>query len=177
LRIIPLLCSHPPALRSMPEHIEHGRWDDEDDQAPPTPLTREQAQALRAEQPSISTWQVVAAQAVAGLGAAALCWVASGRAELGWSALYGAASIVLPSALLARGIARLAGAAPAAAAVGLMFWEGVKILLSVVMLVAAVRVVPRLSWPALLAALAVCLSVNWLALLWRVNVKNIEPSR
>ena len=162
----------------MHERIERGRWDDDDEEAPPTPLTRLQAQALRAEQPSVSAWQVVAAQAAAGLVVAVLCFFASGRAELGWSALYGAASVVLPSALLARGIARLSGTGPAAAAVGLMFWEGVKVLLTVAMLIAAASVVPRLSWPALLAALVVCLSMYWWALLWRGRqMKHNETSR
>jgi ATP synthase protein I len=120
---------------------------------------------------------VVVAQGVAGLVLAVLCFGISGRSATGWSALYGAASIVLPSALMVRGMARLSGSAPTAAAVGLMFWEGVKVLLTVAMLVAAVRVVPHLSWPALLAALTVCLSMNWLALLWRVRLKTVESSR
>ncbi len=154
----------------MTDSFDHGRWNDEDEEAPPIPLTPEQARALRAELPSISAWQVVAAQAVAGVAVAALCFAAG--SAFGWSALYGAASIVVPSALLAWGIAKLSGAGPAAAAVGFMFWEGVKVLLSVVMLVAAVRVVPDLSWPALLAALTVCLSMNWVALLWRGRRKN-----
>ena len=59
-----------------------------------------------------------------------------------------------------------------------MFWEGVKVLLTVAMLIAAASVVPRLSWPALLAALVVCLSMYWWALLWRGReMKNNETSR
>ena len=146
-------------------------WDDEDDDIPPTPLTREQAQALRARLHSVSVWSVVAAQAAAGLIVAALCWAVSGQIDVGWSALYGAASIVLPQVVLARGIMRLPGKSPAAAAVGFMFWEGVKLILVLALLAAAARVVPRLSWPALLAALAVCLSVNWVALLWRGRIR------
>lgn len=162
----------------MHERIGRGRWDDDEDEAPPIPLTRLQAQALRADLRSVSVWRVVAAQAAAGLVVALLCFAVSGRAELGWSALYGAASVVLPSALLARGIGKLSGTGPAAAAVGLMFWEGVKVLLSVAMLIAAASVVPHLSWPALLAALVVCLSMNWWALLWRGGLtKNNETSR
>lgn len=156
----------------MTERIVHGRWDDEDEDTPPVALTREQAQALRAELPSVSAWQVVAAQALAGLSVAVLCLLFGGSGGSFWSALYGTACIVLPSALLARGMARLPGRGPAAAAVGFMVWEGVKVLLTVAMLVAAVRVVPDLSWPALLAALTVCLSMNWLALLWRGRRKN-----
>lgn len=156
----------------MTERIVHGGWDDEEEEAPPIPLTRQQAQALRAELPSISAWQVVAVQALAGLAVAVLCAVFGDRGGLFWSALYGAASIVVPSALLARGMSRLPGLGPAAAAVGFMVWEGVKVVLSVAMLVAAARVVPDLSWPALLVALTVCLSMNWVALLWRGRREN-----
>jgi ATP synthase protein I len=48
-----------------------------------------------------------------------------------------------------------------------MFWSLVKIGVSVLMLVLAPRVVQPLSWPALLAALVLCIQVYWLALLWR----------
>jgi ATP synthase protein I len=56
---------------------------------------------------------------------------------------------------------------PVAAAMGFMFWEMLKLALAVAMLFSAARVVPDLSWPALLVALVVCVKVNWLALLWR----------
>ncbi|MDE2453288.1 MAG: ATP synthase subunit I, partial [Burkholderiales bacterium] len=147
----------------MRETTIRNGWGDEDE-APPAPLTREQAQALRSSLPSISPWQVVAAQIVAGLLVSLLCWGVGGRSEVGLSALYGAACIVVPTAVLAAGIARLPAAGPAAAAVGFMVWEGVKMLLTLAMLVLAVKVVPHLSWPALLAALVACLSMNWLAL-------------
>ena len=54
-----------------------------------------------------------------------------------------------------------------AAAAGFMFWETLKIGVAVAMLVIAARVVPRLSWPALLVTMVVCIKVNWLALPWR----------
>jgi ATP synthase protein I len=162
----------------MPERIDHRGWPDEDSDTPPVPLTRQQAQALRVSLPaSVSPWQVVAAQTAAGLVVAVLGWAWSGRSEWGWSALYGVAASVVPTALLARGIGRLGRAGPAARAVGFMVWQGMKMMLTVIMLVLAVKVVPRLVWPALLAALAACLSMNWLALLWQGRVKNIEQGR
>ena len=97
----------------MSERIDRGGWDDEDegsDHIPP--WSRAQAQALRDRQPSISVWHVVAAQAAAGVVLAVVAWAFSGRAAVGWSALYGAAVVVLPSALLARGVGRLAGTQP-----------------------------------------------------------------
>jgi len=151
----------------MLERIDRGGWDDELEAPPRTPLTPAQAAALRAREPSISPWRVIAAQAVAGALVALLCWGVSGQGNVGWSALYGAAAVVVPGVVLARGIHRLAGASPAVAAVGFMVWEGVKVVLAVLLLLAAAQVVPDLSWPALLIALVVCVKVNWLALLWR----------
>jgi len=149
----------------MNERIDRGGWDDEDEETP-VPLTPAQAQALREKHPQISAWRVVAMQALVGVAVAALAWGLFGR-DAGLSALYGAAVIVLPTALLARGVGRMAGAGLVAGAMGFLVWTGVKLLLSLAMLLAAARVVPGLNWPALLVAMAVCLQVNWLALLWR----------
>jgi ATP synthase protein I len=131
------------------------------------PLTPEQAQALRARHPPTSPWRVVAAQVVAGALCAALTWGITHRSGAAWSALYGAAATVLPNALLARGMTRRSSSDPGAAVLGFMFWEMVKIAVAVAMLVAAPRVVPDLSWPALLVAMIVGVKVNWLALLWQ----------
>ena len=54
-----------------------------------------------------------------------------------------------------------------AMAAGFMFWEMLKIGVAVAMLAIAMRVVPNLSWPALLVTMVVCIKVNWVALLWR----------
>lgn len=159
---------------TVTERFDRGGWDDEDDPVPVVPLTRAEAEALRERQPSVSAWQVVAAQAVAGVLVAAAAWGLSGRNAVAWSALYGAAVVVLPSAMLARGVGRLAGTGPMAGAVGFIAWQGVKMVLSLALLLGAVRVVPGLNWPALLVAVVVCLQVNWLALLWRGRSKNNE---
>lgn len=146
---------------------------DEAPEAPFKPLTREEAQALRAKHPPLSPWRVVMVQAVAGLGVAALWYAITGKGEAAWSALYGAAAVVVPGALFARGIARQTNrASPGAAVFGFMLWEFVKIALTVAMLVAATKVVPRLSWPALLVAMVVCMKVNWLAPLWWSRMRN-----
>ena len=130
------------------------------------PWSREEAQAWRKNNPPISPWRVVAAQGVAGLVCGAVAWALTQRGEAAWSALYGAAAVVLPSALLARGMTR-GTRNPLAAAAGFMFWEMLKIGVAVAMLVIAARVVPNLSWPALLVTMVVCIKVNWVALLWR----------
>jgi ATP synthase protein I len=154
----------------MPERIDHGGWDDEVDEAPPKPLTREQAQALRAQYPSISPWRVVAVQAALGIVIAMLAWLVTGKPAVGWSALYGAAAVVVPGALMARGMtSRLSSMSPGVSAVSFMSWELVKIGVSVAMLMLAPRLVQPLSWPALLVALVLCIKVYWLALYWRAR--------
>lgn len=131
-------------------------------------LTREEAQRLRAGIPQVSPWRVVAAQAAAGLVCWAVIWLVTRSGGAAWSSLYGAAAVVLPSALLARGMTRGARS-PVAAAAGFMFWEMLKIGVAIAMLVIAARVVPGLSWPALLITMVVCMKVNWVALLWRAR--------
>jgi ATP synthase protein I len=143
-------------------------WEDEAGEATEPPfrrLSREEAQALAKRDPSVSPWRVVAAQALAGAVCTliAAVWGGSGAA---WSAVYGAAAVVLPNALLARGMTRRTGNAVASAA-GFMFWELLKIGVSIAMLVIAAKVVPDLSWPVLLATMVVGMKVNWFALLWR----------
>ena len=56
---------------------------------------------------------------------------------------------------------------PVAVAAGFMFWEMLKIGVAIAMLLIAVKVVPNLSWPALLVTMFVCIKINWIALLWR----------
>jgi ATP synthase protein I len=129
-------------------------------------LTPEEARVVRRTNPSVSPWRVVGIQAVAGAVCAALAWLVTQQGSAAWSALYGAAATVLPSALLARGMTR-GTRNPVAAAAAFMFWEMLKIGVAIAMLVIAARVVPQLSWPALLVTMVVCIKVNWFALLWR----------
>jgi ATP synthase protein I len=151
-----------------------GRDWDEDDAAHDNykSLTPEQAAALRARNPQVSAWQVIAAQAVVGGGVAALAWLVGGGREFAWSALYGAVTAVVPGALLARGMTGRLSSSPAVSAVSVMLWETVKIAATVALLALAPGLIRPLSWPALLAALAACLSVYWFALLWRGRRKS-----
>jgi ATP synthase protein I len=86
------------------------------------------------------------------------------------SVVYGAAAVVVPTALMAYGLTSsalsrlLAGFAQAAFA-GFLLWEGIKILLSVALLWLAPMVVPGLNWLGLLAGLVVVLKVYWLGFL------------
>ncbi|MDE2395253.1 MAG: ATP synthase subunit I, partial [Burkholderiales bacterium] len=117
---------------------------------------------------AVRPWRVVAVQAAVGLGLALLLGAGFQRMDVFWSALYGAGVVVVPAALMARGMTSpLSSVSPIGSAVSFMLWQGVKIAVSVVLLILAARIVRPLSWPALLAGLVVCIKVYWVALAWR----------
>jgi len=174
-RIIPRFAVNVDAVAGVPVSEQKKQlgagaaWDD-DDAADEhfERLTPSQAAAFRARNPQVSPWRVIAVQAGVGGVVALLAWLLGGGREHAWSALYGAVTAVVPGALLARGMtSRLTSLSPAVSAVGVMVWEMVKIGATVALLIAAPQLVRPLSWPALLAGLAACLSVYWFALLWR----------
>jgi len=163
-------------VRTKPPHVPWGSDSDidlDDGQSPVEPLTREEALALVARQRSVSPWRVVWVQAAVGLIVALLARWVSGRNELAWSALWGAVVVVVPGALMARGMtSALTSVSPGVSAVSFMSWELLKIAASVGLLMLAPKLVQPLSWPALLVALVLCLNVYWLALAWRRSPKN-----
>ena len=137
------------------------------------PLTAEEALALRLKDPPLSPWRVLAVQGAVGVVAALLAGLAMQRMEVVWSLLYGAATVVVPGALMARGMtSKLSSMSPGSSAVSFMLWEMVKIAVSVAMLALAPKLVQPLVWPALLVGLVVCMKVYWVALLWRGRRKN-----
>jgi ATP synthase protein I len=147
----------------------HGGWGGRSADAPAfKPLTRQEAQALRAKQPLLSPWRVIVVQAAVGVVMALLAVLITGNQVWAWSVLYGAATVVVPGALMARGMtSKISSMSPGTSAVSFMAWEMLKIGVSVVMLVLAPKLVQPLSWPALLVGLVVCMKVYWIALLWR----------
>ncbi len=165
---------------AIERNLRRDRWVDEEDEAAASnfkPLTREEAQALRDREPPVSPWRVIGLQAGVGAVAALLAGLATGRPEWGVSLLYGAATVVVPGALLARGMtSRLSSMSPGTGAVSFMLWEFVKIAVSVAMLMLAPRLVQHLSWPALLVGLVLCMKVYWVALLWR-GKKRVQDDR
>ncbi|MCU0762292.1 MAG: ATP synthase subunit I [Hydrogenophaga sp.] len=152
--------------RSMADNNATNDWEDGSQQEDFKPLTREEAQQWRARQPAVSLWRLVGWQLLVGSSASLIAWLWSQSVSVGWSVLYGAASVVIPSALMVYGITSsaiarwLSGFAQAAFA-GFLLWEGVKILLAVGMLWSAPAVVPDLSWPGLLLGLVLTLKVYW----------------
>lgn len=149
---------------------QNAAWADADtpDAEPWQPLSAAEAQTLRAALPMLAPWRVVVTQVLAGIVTALLALAVTGRPAVMWSALYGAAAVILPAAVMVRGLVRpVPQSAPALGAVRLVAWEAVKLMLAVAMLVLAPRMVAGLNWPALLVGMVVCLKIYWLALLWR----------
>jgi ATP synthase protein I len=146
----------------------HGEAQADDGLPPFRRLTKPEAQALIAKQKTISPWRVIAFQAMVGVVSAVLMGLLWREVAVAWSALYGAAVVVVPGLLMARGISGCtSGMNAGVSAVRFMVWEMVKVGVSVVMLIVAPKLVHDLSWPALLAGLVLCTKVYWLALLWR----------
>ena len=140
-------------------------------------LTAEEAQAWRATQPVLSVWWVLVAQLSTAmvLGAAVGLWF--GRTALLVSWVYGALAVIVPAALFARGLKSPAASINAvSAALSFAVWQGVKMVLTVLLLVLAPRFVEDLSWPALLAGLIVTMKVYWLALVWGKPRSAQKPS-
>lgn len=150
--------------------------DDEPDEAREPPFKRlsaEEARRFRQQHPSLSPWRVVAWQLGVALVLALGGWLLSGRRSVGWSVGYGALAVVVPAAMFARGLtSRLSSLSAGAAAFGFFLWEAVKVALTVAMLFAAPRLLPGLSWPAMLVGLVVTMQVYLAALAWRPKRKN-----
>jgi ATP synthase protein I len=147
-------------------------WADDTDEAGEAAakrLTHEQAQTLLANSShAVSPWRVVGVQAATGGMAAMLAGLVGGEWGIFWSALYGGAVVVVPGALMARGMTRKqGGVSPGASTVSVMLWSMVKIGVSIVMLMLAAKLVQPLSWPALLATMVLCMLVYWFALVKR----------
>ena len=139
------------------------------------PLTAQEAEQWRSRNPPISVWKVVAGQALVGTLVALVAWVLTGRASVGWSAAYGAVAVVVPAGLFARGVfRRKASSDPRAAMLGFFGWEIAKIVLTVALLAAAPRLVPGLSWIALLIGMVVAMKTYWVALLVRPGVRKTD---
>ncbi len=154
-----------------------GNWEDGDKDPDFKPLSREEAARWRSAQPRYSPWSVLRWQAVLAVLAGAVAWGIDGRASVVVSVLYGAAAVVLPTAVMAWGVTSsalsrwFAGVAQASLA-GFFLWEGVKLLLSLAMLWSAPRIVAELNWLALLAGLVVVLKAHWLEL----GLRSLRPT-
>jgi len=138
------------------------------DTAPP--WTVEKASQWRAANPLLPVWWIVAGQVGVGLLAAVAAGAWSGKPSVGWSLGYGVFSVALPAAVFARALGRGRGAGGA----GFLVWEFVKVGLTIILLAAAPRLVPALSWLALLAGMVVATKMYWVALAWPRRPRRTE---
>lgn len=161
------------ALQARPDDA----WGDEVGEEPFKVLSREEAQSLRARWPDTlkwSPWRLVMVQALAGVVMAALWWLFTQESSKAWSALCGAIAVVVPNGLMAWGATRRTVTDAGAALLSMMFWESVKILLAIAILVVVAKRVADLSWLAMLVTMILCLKVNWLVLLTRGRSTSIS---
>ena len=146
----------------------------EDEASQFKPLTRQEAQAWRERYPQrLTIWRFLWLQVGVGVVMSVAAGVLAGRASIGWSVAYGALAVVIPGAVFARGVTRRKASAGAAMA-GFFVWELMKLALCIALLVAAPRLVPDLSWLALVAGLVVVMKTYWIALLVRPVVRTTD---
>lgn len=128
------------------------------------PLTREEAQQWRSTQPAMSVRLVLVWQFLAALATTAMAALLTGDAVVVQSVVYGAAAVVLPSALMAWGVTssavaqKVSGVAQAAL-LNFFVWQGIKLVLVMVLLGLAPVVLDAVNWLALVAGLVVVLKV------------------
>ena len=148
------------------------RWTDdalaekfEAEEASFKPLTRMEAERIRAANPPASMMRVLGVQVLTSVVVACLARLLTGQDAMGWSALYGGLAVWVPAALFARGLQRQKATGHAGSALmGFFVWELVKIVLTVALLLAAPGLIPELNWLALLAGFVVTMKVYWVAM-------------
>jgi ATP synthase protein I len=139
------------------------------------PLTSEEANAWRKRHPQLTVWRILAGQVLVGALVALAAWWLTGRVQVGWSAGYGALAVIVPAALFARGVSRQRAVGNAGGAmVGFFGWELAKLVLCIAMLAAAPKLVPGLSWLALLISMVIVMKTYWIAFMVRSGVRKTD---
>lgn len=127
------------------------------------PLTPEEAQQWRKQNPPVSPWRVIWMQVAAALVVVLLAWLVGGK-SVALSTGYGAGAVIFPAAVLARAMHRQMLLRNAGVAfLSFVIWESVKVVLTVALLLLAPKVVPALNWLALVAGFVAMMKVYWLA--------------
>ena len=139
-----------------------------------SPWSAQEAAAWRSRQVALSPWRIVGWQASAALGASCLVLWFTGRVDWAVSLFYGGFAIVLPAAVMVLGLtsgrlARRLSVLPSGSLAAVVLWEGVKLALSVLLLVLAPWWLADVNWLALVAGLVLVLKVYWLALVVQVR--------
>jgi len=140
------------------------------------PLTAQEAAAWRASQAVTSPWRVLWLQAL--VGAVLVAFTAIFTSKTAWvvSVAWGVLSVWVPALVFARALARQGRHRGAGSALlGFFVWELVKIVLTVALLLVAPRVVPELSWAAMVAGFVITLKVYWLAMMLNMRQRLRSP--
>ena len=143
------------------------------------PMSADEAREWRAAQPPMSPWPVVWVQAAAGLVVVALAWaVSAGKMPVTQSTAYGALAAWLPAVFFARLVARRMRlqANAGSALMALMVGEGIKVVLTVALLLAAPKVLTQVRWLALLAGFVMTIKAAWVAL-WLMSARRRAARR
>ncbi|WP_396434711.1 ATP synthase subunit I [Limnohabitans sp.] len=128
-------------------------------------LTAEEAAAWRLSHPQASPWHVLFLQIGIGALMVVLTGLLTREFHLAASVAWGCVSVVIPSVVFIRALSRqMRQIQPRAVLMGLFFWELVKIILTVALLLVAPKVISNLSWLALVAGFVVTIKVYWLAM-------------
>lgn len=129
------------------------------------PLTSEQAQVWRQNNPMSSPWRVLFLQVGVGAVMVLMTGWLTGEPRLAASAAWGSVAVIVPAIVFVRALSRqMRRTQPGSALVGLLVWELVKIVLTVALLLVAPKVITDLSWIALVAGFVVTMKVYWLAM-------------
>jgi ATP synthase protein I len=130
------------------------------------PMTADEAQAWRLKNPASMPWRIIGLQAGVGVLMVLLTWLVMRELRLVASVAWGVVAVVIPAMVFVRALSRQINfGRPKSALVGLFFWELVKIVLTVALLLAAPKVITDLSWLALVASFVVTIKVYWLAMM------------
>jgi ATP synthase protein I len=106
---------------------------------------------------------------------ALVAWMWTEDVRAGWSAAYGSLAVVVPAALFAYGRFAPEGVCLARAAmVGFFGLGSSQDRADVALLAAAPRLVPGLSWLALVAGMVITMKTYWVALMVRPGVRKTD---
>ena len=130
-------------------------------------LSAEEAAAWRLSHPQTSPWHVLFLQIGIGALMVLLTGLFSREFHLAASVAWGCASA------LSRQMRQIQ---PKVVLAGLFFWELVKIILTVALLLVAPKVISNLSWLALVAGFVVTIKVYWLAMALGYMQRKSKPT-
>ncbi len=140
-------------------------------------LTAEEASAWRSSHPQTSPWHVLYLQIGVGALMVALTGLLTQQFHLAASVAWGCVSVVVPAVVFIRALSRqMRQIQPRAVLMGLFFWELVKIILTVALLLVAPKVISNLSWLALVAGFVVTIKVYWLAMVLGYMQQKSKPT-